>query len=100
MNVQHRASYNVAYKTKENEYSYLTFYSEQHRDNYLESNVVNVVKTWVDLYYYVSGTLFKFSNVTEQYVSDVKKNVEKLVTESEVATYLQKLELNGVHTNT
>lgn len=97
MNVQQRTSYNVKYKTKEG-HSYLTFYSERDRDNYLESYVLNVLESWVDLYYYVSGSLYKFSNVTDKQLHEVRSKVSSLTTEEDVASYLQQLELLGLLT--
>ena len=65
MLVQFRVAYNATHYVG-NELQYVTFSEPQQYKEWYTKHSKNVTRVWVDTYYYVAKTIFKYTNLSTE----------------------------------
>lgn len=90
--MQCRVAYNATYYVGV-ENSYVTFSDKKSFLEWYTKNKKNVSKYWVDTYYYVAKTIFKFTNLSEVQQRETNTTLSSCNNESEAYNVLSQLEL-------
>lgn len=92
MLVQFRVAYNATHYVG-NELQYVTFSEPQQYKEWYTKHSKNVTRVWVDTYYYVAKTIFKYTNLSTEDVRRANEVLSNCSTEQKAYDYLVKLEL-------